>query len=77
MVRKRTPETVSDLIEQEAHVVRLAVDGRTDAEIGAQMFLSARTLEWHLRKVYTKFGTGSRRELAIRWPPGAAHQGPG
>jgi DNA-binding CsgD family transcriptional regulator len=62
-VRQRSAETRDRLTPQEEQIARLARDGRTSPEIGAELFLSARTVEWHLGKVFTKLGIGSRREL--------------
>ncbi|WP_431900429.1 ATP-binding protein [Nonomuraea sp. bgisy101] len=63
-VRQSAAESENTLTAQETLIVQLASDGLTNPEIGAQMFLSARTVEWHLRKVFGKLGITSRRQLA-------------
>ena len=61
--RKRSPETRSDLTAQETQIAQLAREGYSNPEIGAQLFLSPRTVEWHMRKVFAKLAISSRRQL--------------
>jgi DNA-binding CsgD family transcriptional regulator len=67
-VRKRRAETRDELTPQEKQIARLARDGLSNPEIGARLFLSPRTVEWHLHKVFTKLEIRSRQELPSALP---------
>jgi DNA-binding CsgD family transcriptional regulator len=72
---RRTGGTHDQLTPQEAQIARLARAGLSNQEIGAQLFLSARTVEWHLRKVFIKLEISSRRQLQQALPD-RANAGP-
>ena len=67
-VRAQSAQTRDDLTLQERQIAELARDGLSNPEIGARLFLSPRTVEWHLRHVFMKLGIKSRRELATALP---------
>jgi DNA-binding NarL/FixJ family response regulator len=62
-VRRRAAETGGALTGQEAQIVRLVREGLSNPEIAARLFLSPRTIEWHLSRIFTKLGITSRMQL--------------
>ena len=70
--RRRTDETRDRLTAQQRQIAELARDGLSNAEIGARLFLSPRTVEWHLHHVFTKLGISSRLQLPDALPVAAS-----
>jgi DNA-binding NarL/FixJ family response regulator len=72
-VRRRSLATIDLLTSQEAQIALMARDGQTNSEIGAQLFISPRTVEYHLRKLFPKLGISSRKQLRDVFAPAVDH----
>jgi DNA-binding CsgD family transcriptional regulator len=66
--RRRDPSTIDQLTAQELQIARFVSEGATNREVAGKLFLSPKTVEYHLHKVFTKLGIGSRAELARLLP---------
>jgi DNA-binding NarL/FixJ family response regulator len=64
-VRKRTPHTPAQLTARETQIAQLAGDGLSNPEIAAQLFMSRRTVEYHLHKIFTKLAISTRNQLHL------------
>ena len=65
IVRKRSVETHDELTQQEKQIALMARAGLSNPEVGSRLFISPRTVEWHLRKVFAKLEISSRKELRV------------